>query len=478
MNTRISKMLVCGADRVAALTVDGRVLCHGAYSSSDEDHQVSAVADPTGCNLTTQVVLGLTTSVTIDAYGNLSSAGTNDYNQARPVADWKGQFVDVVSAFRHTVGLRKDGTVVACGWKDFGQCDVSGWKDITAIDAGLFHTLGLRFDGTVVGCGSNDDHQLDVGNWKDIIAITCSDNHSVGLKSDGTVVACGTPKYGACAVSNWQYVVKVICGSHHTVGLKIDGTVVACGANESNANSLGGRCDVQKWTDVKDIVCSDHFTLGLRNDGTVLFTGANNNGVADVLRWRDIVHIVCNELAVFGLKRDGTVVTCGTGDFFTYHPVNSWKLFDSYETVDEDFQENLEQRMAKTSAKKVSKAREKSKDSSSGGSGCGCFWILIVLALIAAGIFFGLPLLRGEKSEIGNNIVQQETEPTTANTTAIVRVGSVLNMRAGPGVDKELIATIPDGTEVIVHKTENNWAYVNYNGHDGWCSMDYLEFNN
>lgn len=31
---------------------------------------------------------------------------------------------------RHTVGLKSDGTVVAIGNNEYGQCDVSGWRGI------------------------------------------------------------------------------------------------------------------------------------------------------------------------------------------------------------------------------------------------------------------------------------------------------------------------------------------------------------
>ena len=62
----------------------------------------------------------------------------------------------------HTVGLRADGTVVAVGWNQYGQCDVSGWTDIVAISAGLSHTVGLRADGTVVAVGWNEYGQCDV----------------------------------------------------------------------------------------------------------------------------------------------------------------------------------------------------------------------------------------------------------------------------------------------------------------------------
>jgi alpha-tubulin suppressor-like RCC1 family protein/uncharacterized protein YraI len=438
------------------------------------------VEDRSGDNLTTQVFFGPTTSVRMDAHGNLSAAGADDYGQVKPIALWKGPFVDVACDLRHTVGLRKDGTVVACGWNAFQQCNVSDWRDITAISVGLFHTLGLRKNGTVVGCGSNDDHQLDVHGWTDIVAIASSDNHSVGLKRDGTVVACGNPDDGAYKVSDWENIVKVICGNHHTVGLRNDGTVVACGDNETGVNALGGRCDVEHWKDVKDIACADYFTLGLKNDGTVLFTGENNNGVADVRQWTDIIHIVCNELAVFGLKKDGSVVTCGTGEFFSNEPVTKWKLFSSYETVKEDFQESLNRRIAAAASKKNTVSSKPSVENSTPTpvyapkkSSKAWIWVLVILAILAAAAYFWIRRSPSEGSQ---------EEPTTQHTTAVeVSVAHIidtelLNLRAGPDKSYDVVTTMPKGAEVTVQKTEGDWACVSYQGQEGWCSLKYLSF--
>ena len=67
-----------------------------------------------------------------------------------------------------TVGLKKDGTVVAVGYNESGQCDVSDWTDIVAVSAGGIYTVGLKSDGTVVAVGFNKDDQCDVSDWKDI----------------------------------------------------------------------------------------------------------------------------------------------------------------------------------------------------------------------------------------------------------------------------------------------------------------------
>ena len=79
-----------------------------------------------------------------------------------------------------------------------------------AIAAGYSRTVGLKRDGTVVAVGSNKDYsdkytgQCDVSGWRDIVAVSAGDAHTVGLKRDGTVVAMGWNKYGQCDVSSWR----------------------------------------------------------------------------------------------------------------------------------------------------------------------------------------------------------------------------------------------------------------------------------
>ena len=68
----------------------------------------------------------------------------------------------------HTVGLKKDGTVVATGDNKYGQCDVSSWKDIVAVSAGDLHTVGLKKDGTIITTGDNEHGQCNTADWFDI----------------------------------------------------------------------------------------------------------------------------------------------------------------------------------------------------------------------------------------------------------------------------------------------------------------------
>jgi len=190
-------------------------------------------------------------------------SGPCDYGHLKGVSGWK-DIVQVAAGSYHTVGLKKDGTVVAVGpvvvkWardpNARGQVEgVGDWKDIVQVAAGLYHTVGLKKDGTVVAVGGGDDGQLNVRGWKDVVQVATGFYHTVGLKKDGTVVAVGpvdgrfpwSHAHGQVeGVSGWKDIVQVAAGSYHTVGLKKDGTVVAVGRNSS------GQCDVKDWKDIR-----------------------------------------------------------------------------------------------------------------------------------------------------------------------------------------------------------------------------------
>ena len=213
----------------------------------------------------------------------------------------------------HTVGLKADGTVVAAGSNNWGQCDVAGLKDIVAISAGGDHTVGLKADGTVVAVGYNGNGQCDVAGLKDIVAVSAGDDYTVGLKADGTVVATeytGHQKYyhGKCDVEGWTDIAAVSAGWDHTVGLKADGTVVAVGKNNY------GKCDVAGLKDIVAVSAGDDYTVGLKADGTVVAVGDNNVGQCDVADWTDIVAVSAGLSHTAGLKADGTVVAVGDND--------------------------------------------------------------------------------------------------------------------------------------------------------------------
>ena len=224
----------------------------------------------------------------------------------------------------HTVGLKKDGTVVAVGDNSNGQCNVNNWKDIVAVSAGGKHTVGLKKDGTVVAVGGTiyDYGQCNVEKWEDIVAISAGERHTVGLKKDGTVVAVGNNQYGKCNdVKNWKDIVAVSAGGEHTVGLKKDGTVVAVGGTIYDY----GQCNVNNWKDIVAVSAGERHTVGLKKDGTVVAVGSNEYGQCNVKNWEDIVSVSAGREHTVGLKKDGTVVAVGSNDYGQCN-VKKWSI--------------------------------------------------------------------------------------------------------------------------------------------------------
>jgi alpha-tubulin suppressor-like RCC1 family protein len=106
----------------------------------------------------------------------------------------------IAAGCRHTVALRRDGTVTAVGDNKCGQCDVTAWRHIVAVAAGNVHmatntgnahTSGLKSDGTVIAIGWNKHEQCNVNNWRDVVSIAAGWRRTIGLKSNGTAMAVG-----------------------------------------------------------------------------------------------------------------------------------------------------------------------------------------------------------------------------------------------------------------------------------------------
>lgn len=192
-----------GQQHVVGLKDDGTVVSKGLFT------------DPTWKNITLiaagwEHTVGLDLDDTIHITGNISNEllqGVNNskgkWNNIISIDTGGGKASNIIGN-GHIVGLRKDGTVIAIGDNQYGQCNVSGdeWNSIVAISAGDWHTLGLKEDGTVVSTlplNSKDIPSTAACNvygdeWSNIVAISAGTGTSLGLKKDGTVVSTGYNK--------------------------------------------------------------------------------------------------------------------------------------------------------------------------------------------------------------------------------------------------------------------------------------------
>ena len=78
----------------------------------------------------------------------------------------------------------QDGSIVAWGRNEDGQCDVPEPNtDFVAVAGGRYHSLGLKADGSIVAWGYNYHGQCDVpAPNTDFVALAAGINHSLGIK--------------------------------------------------------------------------------------------------------------------------------------------------------------------------------------------------------------------------------------------------------------------------------------------------------
>jgi len=282
------------------------------------------------------VAAGFYHTVLLTSDGKAVACGRNDHGQCNIPKLPRGlTYIQASAEGTHTVLLRSDGTVVAGGRNDYGQCNIpeldfksglcsklklEGELSYTQVATGHRHTVLLRSDGTVVACGSNEEGQCNIpalGHGLTYTRVAAGLFHSLMLRSDGTVAACGGKGFpcGQCnipALEGFRGYVDISAGSHHTLLIRSDGTATGVGLNES------GQCDIPALEDsvayVQASGGSSH-TLLLRSDGTVAACGKNNKGQCDIPVLEPgltYTHVSASSDHALLLRSDGQQVeTCG-----------------------------------------------------------------------------------------------------------------------------------------------------------------------
>ena len=276
-----AQTLAVGPDfGIAAVKEDGTVQFEALNrSTAGVYEEISSWENVKSIGYGQNFIIALLDNGTLKASVSSKGLGT-DYGQCK-IEDWE-EIEQIAVGLEHTVGLRRDGTVVAAGNNEFGQCDVGDWKSIVMIAAGAYHTVGLKADGNVVATGQNPrdsggyNDPCNVGNWTDITKITAGYGFTAGLSSDGTVSltkieAQGYYPYGR--PSGWTGVSSVAagCDSTHLLALLEDGTVIGIGPSD---HGLGSEfMGVKNWNDIVLLACGRGITVGVTKDGTALMVG-------------------------------------------------------------------------------------------------------------------------------------------------------------------------------------------------------------
>ncbi len=144
-------------------------------------------------------------------------------SQVVPFVEPSTRYAAIAAGFAHTVGLKRDGTVVMWGDNYRGQMNVpKGLSGVTAVAAGDYHTVALKSNGSVVAWGGgNEGGETTVpADLSTVTAIAAGSGHTIALKSDGTVVAWGWNQESQRTVpAGLSGVIAIAAGSAETVAL-------------------------------------------------------------------------------------------------------------------------------------------------------------------------------------------------------------------------------------------------------------------
>ena len=123
----------------------------------------------------------------------------------------------------HSLGLKANGTIVAWGNNNSGQCNIPAPNaNFVAVAGGAEHSLGLKRNATIVAWGNNNSGQCNIpAPNANFVAVAGGGGHSLGLGSNGTVVAWGRNTQGQCDVPepNADFV-AIAGGDFHSLGFR------------------------------------------------------------------------------------------------------------------------------------------------------------------------------------------------------------------------------------------------------------------
>ena len=254
--------------------------------------------------------------------GQLGNGTTDDSSLPGQIENFTG-VIAIAAGEYHSLALKNDGTVWAWGWNNSGQfgdgtdtdsnipklVSELSFIDVIAIAAGSEHSLFLRSNGQILACGNNSDGQLGNSNnsdsnvpvpvgvaFTDVTAIAASGGSSMLLKSNGIVFTWGDNFFGQLGdgsntssnfpvqVNSLTDITAIAAGDFLSLALRGNGSIMAWGRNldgelgDGTNTSSNIPVAVSSVSNVFAITAGQRHSIALKNDGTVSSWGANSVG--------------------------------------------------------------------------------------------------------------------------------------------------------------------------------------------------------
>ena len=192
------------------------------------------------------------------------------------------------------------------------------------IACSMYHVVAVKPDGTVIAAGKNDHNQCDVSGWRDIVAVDCDEYGTVGLTKDGHVKYTGGSLYKQSSCTTWSGIKQVVMSEECVFGLKEDGTVAATPYMHVNSAAP----DVTTWRDIVELRRMGDCTVGIDVNGKAISVNRNYYGRAEKERCyanEGIIDAAVGDYdSVITMKKDGT---CGAFSPSQYKPQEIVKIY-------------------------------------------------------------------------------------------------------------------------------------------------------
>ena len=279
-------------------------------------------------------------------------------------AKWKANDWANFASPGHTLIMRTDSSLWACGENGFGELGNGTTTNqstpvrnnevrVKSAMAGDNYSLIIKTDGSLWACGENEYGQLGNGTTTNqsipvqimssgVNSVVAGENSSFIVKTDGSLWACGNNLYGQLGVGTANpfalvpvqiisgAVQCVISGAYSTFIIKTDGSLWACGNNLygqlGNGTTTNQSTPAQIMSSGVNSVAIGWVdwvqTLIVKTDGSLWACGNNSNGQLGngtttnqstpvQIMSSGVNSVVAGDNSSFITKTDGSLWACG-----------------------------------------------------------------------------------------------------------------------------------------------------------------------
>jgi alpha-tubulin suppressor-like RCC1 family protein len=241
--------------------------------------------------------------------GTVLAFGNNEYGQCNIPENLTG-VIDIAAGYAASAAFKSDGTYVIWGAYSVLPANLQKLK---AVSLGVGKALTLFENGTVTEWGKKGEIEV-LPDLHHAMAIDMGFDSSIALKGDGTVAVWGGTHRESDIPEDLAGVKAIASGNFHCLALLENGTVAAWGDNEI------GQCKVPEGlAGVKAIAVGEYFSVALKEDGAVVAWGDNRKGQTEVPEEAtEIVSIAAGNSFVVAARADGTAFSWGAYRYSEY----------------------------------------------------------------------------------------------------------------------------------------------------------------